>query len=141
MRRAGDDGNWTVLLNVTLVNLVAGGIAWIYLVMVTGDLLADFGLGIVDWGKLWAGIAFGVLALSIPSGALADRFGVRRVIGAGLLLNAAALLLRANAQSFSVLLVSMVLFGMSLGVLGTNLPKTLGLWFPPERLGFVNGIA
>ena len=39
------------------------------------------------------------------------------------------------------MLLAMVLFGAALAFLGTNLPKTLGLWFPPERLGLANGVS
>lgn len=132
---------WWVLFNVTLVNLLGGGIAWSYIVTVVPEVLRDLGREIGDWGVLWSGIAFGVLVFSVPAGALGDRFGVRRVVGCGLAFGGAALLLRAAADSFAWMLLSMVLFGMALALLAANLPKTLGLWFQPAKLGMANGVS
>lgn len=126
---------------MTLVNLLGGGIAWSYVVMVVPEVLRDLGREIGDWGALWSGIAFGVLVFSIPAGALGDRYGVRRVVGSGLAVGGVALLLRAMAGSFAWMLLSMVLFGMALALLATNLPKTLGLWFQRGTLGMANGVS
>jgi NNP family nitrate/nitrite transporter-like MFS transporter len=132
---------WFLLFHVALVQLIGGGISWNYLFMVSTEIMAELDIGITGWSQLWAGISFGVLLFAIPAGSLGDRFGVRRVIGCGLVLNCATLLFRAGADSFPMLLVSMFPFGMSLAVLATNLPKALGMWFPPERLGLANGVA
>ena len=41
------DGNpWFVLLHVVLVNLVAAGIAWNHVVMLSTEIMEDLGLGI-----------------------------------------------------------------------------------------------
>jgi len=138
-RRAGSP--WFVLVHVVLVNLVAGGIAWNHVVMLSTEIMADLGLGIGHWGTLWAGIALGVLVASVPAGSLGDRFGVRRVVACGIALNVASLAARAIAGSFPWMLLAMALFGASMAAIIANLPKTLGLWFPPERLGMANGIS
>ena len=122
---------WFVLLHVVLVNLVAGGIAWNHVVMLSTEIMDDLGLGIGQWGTLWAGIALGVLLGSVPAGALGDRFGVRRVVACGIALNVASLLVRAIAGSFPWMLLAMVLFGASMAAIIANLPKTLGLWSSP----------
>jgi nitrate/nitrite transporter NarK len=40
-----------------------------------------------------------------------------------------------------VVLASMVLYGVTLSLVSANLPKALGMWFPPEQLGLANGVA
>jgi NNP family nitrate/nitrite transporter-like MFS transporter len=130
---------WWILASAVLVNLI-GGSGWNYIIMVVPQVLEDLGLEIGDWGTLWSGIALGVLVFSIPAGVLGDRFGVRRTIGAGVAVGGAALLLRAEVGGFAPMLASMVLYGVSVALVAANLPKTLGLWFPLQQLGFANGV-
>ena len=63
------------------------------------------------------------------------------MVAGGIALNVASLLVRAIAGSFPWMLLAMALFGASMAAIIANLPKTLGLWFPPERLGMANGIS
>jgi nitrate/nitrite transporter NarK len=130
---------WQVLAVVTLTQTLGLGMTWNYVLMVAPDLEAEFGLE--SWGALWSGIAFGVLVFSISAGALGDRFGVRRVVSAGLLLMWISLLLRADAAQFVTMLATMVLFGMGMALVGSNLPKTIGLWFQSRQLGTANGVS
>jgi NNP family nitrate/nitrite transporter-like MFS transporter len=131
---------WWVLANVVLVSVLVPGIAWNYIIMVVPDLLGDLGLGIGQWGVLWAGISLGVLVFSIPAGALADRFGARRGVGCGIVLISLSLLLRATAAGFLSAFFAMVLFGVALGLVFATLAKTLALWFPAAELGMANGV-
>ena len=91
----GSSYRWWILANVILVNVLVAGFAWNYVIMLVPEILGDLSLEIADWGLLWAGISLGVCLFAIIAGALADRYGVRVVIGAGLVLVAGSLLLRA----------------------------------------------
>ena len=137
----GSSYRWWILANVILVNVLVVGFAWNYVIMLVPEILGDLSLEIADWGLLWAGISLGVCLFAIIAGALADRYGVRVVIGAGLVLVAGSLLLRAQLQGLVEMFGSMVLFGVALGTIFPNVPKALGLWFPAEQLGFANGLA
>jgi nitrate/nitrite transporter NarK len=53
----------------------------------------------------------------------------------------ASLLLRSRAGHFGSFLATMVLFGVGMALVGSNLPKTLGQWFPPRQLGMANGVS
>lgn len=79
-------------------------------------------------------------AISIPSGALADRIGIRKAAGIGVIVIAAGSLLRGAATDFWTLLVFSCLYGVGYGLVLPNLPKLAGTWFPPERIGFVTGV-
>jgi len=132
---------WWILGNAFLVYFVAGGFVWVYIAMVAPEVQADLGLSLADWGMLWSGIALGVLALSIPAGALGDRFGTRRTVAGGLALCGASLLVRATADGFSTMLFSMVLLGCGFAFVFAIVPKTIGSWFPPEQLGMATGFS
>lgn len=131
---------WVVLALAVAMNAVPAGMAWTFVALVAADLVADFGRGFEAWGPLWSAISLGAM-FAVVGGSLGDRFGVRRVVGLGGLAMAGALFARSHAESYSALLATMGLFGLTLGCITPNLSKTLGLWFPQEELGLANGIA
>jgi cyanate permease len=79
-------------------------------------------------------------AIAMPSGALADRIGIRKAAGIGVIVIAAGSLLRGTATDFWTLLVFTCLYGVGFGLVLPNLPKLVGSWFPPEKVGFVTGL-
>jgi MFS family permease len=141
--RAGERAayRWWILGAATLANFMIPGVAWNYVIMVVPQVLADLRLDVATWGILWSAISLGVLVFSIPAGALADRFGVRSVVGAGILLAGFSLLLRAAAVGFASMFLAMLLFGFALGVLFAVMGKAIGSWFPLEELGTASGIS
>jgi NNP family nitrate/nitrite transporter-like MFS transporter len=132
---------WWILGAATLANVVVPGIGWNYVIMVVPQVLADLRLDVAMWGILWSAISLGVLVFSIPAGALADRFGVRSVVGSGILLAGVSLLLRAAAVGFVSMFLAMLLFGFALGVVFAVMGKVIGSWFPLEELGTASGIS
>ena len=130
-----------MLACVVAVNVLVTGAAWNYVVIVVPQILADLELELDAWGTLWSGIPLGVLVFSIPAGALGDRLGVRRTLGAGLVLAGVSLLLRANATSFAAMFAAMLGFGLSLSFVLSNFPKAVADWFPPAELGMANGVS
>lgn len=130
---------WWVLCLVVLANFLPTGMAWFYIVVMVTNVCQDLGVETVEFAKLWAGISLGAFLCSIAGGALGDRLGVRKVVGGGILLMGASLLWRAQASSFGAMFGAMVLFGACIALVGPNLPKALGQWFPPREFGFANG--
>jgi nitrate/nitrite transporter NarK len=89
----------------------------------------------------WGMIGLGALLFSIGGGLVSDRFGVRWTGFWGLLLMAAAGAMRGLARDYIQFLAAMFLFGVSMGLARPNFPRVLSQWFPPNRLGMVNGIS
>ena len=81
-----------------------------------------------------------VAALAIPSGALADRIGIRRAAGIGIIVIIVGSLLRGTATSYMSLLAFSCLYGAGFGLIYPNLPKLVATWFPPRRIGLATGI-
>ena len=50
------------------------------------------------------------------------------------------LLLRATATDFASMYTWMFLFGAVQSLTFPNIPKALGMWFPPQEFGLANGI-
>jgi CP family cyanate transporter-like MFS transporter len=78
--------------------------------------------------------------IAIPSGALADRIGIRRAAGIGVIVIAAGSMLRGLAADFWTLLAFTCLYGVGLGLVLPSLPKLVGGWFPLQRVGFATGV-
>jgi len=131
---------WWVLTNTFLIFTVAFGMGWTYIVMLVSQVLQDLGLAMTDWGALWSAIALGTMLSAIIGGALGDRFGIRWAVGLGVFFMGLFLTLRGTAVSFATLYAWMLLFGVALAVTFSNVPKALGMWFPPEQFGLANGV-
>ena len=132
---------WWVLAASVLVFTFTFGMGWTYIVMVVPQVRADLGLSLADWGSLWSAIAFGTTLAAIVGGVLGDRFGIRRIVGLGVVLMGTALVLRATATGFLSMYVWMFLFGIALALTFPNVPKALGMWFPPQEFGLANGVS
>jgi nitrate/nitrite transporter NarK len=133
--------HWRLLAHTIVINFMFSGFSWNYIVWVVHRVQEDLGFPIGEFGLLWGGISFGVLLASMPGGVLGDRFGVRSMVAAALVIGGLALILRATADQLLTMLLTMVPFGIGLGIAAANIPKALGTWFPPRKLGLANGLA
>jgi len=129
-----------VLVNTFLIFAIAFGMGWTYIVMLVPPILQELGLNIADWGTLWSAISFGTVLFAIIGGVLGDRFGIRLTVGLGVFCMGGFLVLRGTASSFATLYVWMFLFGIALALTFANVPKALGMWFPPGEFGLANGV-
>lgn len=102
-------------------------------------LASEFGLDAAQTGLL-ASVYFLVVAgAQIPIGVFLDRFGPRRVQGALLVIAVGGAALFGNADGFIELLLGRAMIG--LGVAGSFVAalKAIVIWFPRERIAFING--
>lgn len=82
-----------------------------------------------------AGVCF-----SFAAGALADRFGVKRVVAVGFAFSVIGVFFRYAAHNFWEMFVLMFLAGICPGLLNANASKLLGAWFPREQMNTAMGI-
>jgi predicted MFS family arabinose efflux permease len=88
-------------------------------VPVLPDYAHQFGLSGLQQGLVLGATGLASLAVSLPAGALADRFGARRLtLWAGMVM-AIAMLIQALAGSFVPLLLARLLFGIGYAVVWT----------------------
>jgi CP family cyanate transporter-like MFS transporter len=79
-------------------------------------------------------------AMAIPSGLLADRIGIRKGIGIGVIILVVGSLMRSTSTSFTTLLAFTCLYGIGFTLIYPNLPKLVGTLFPREKAGLATGI-
>src|SRR5690242_4015780 len=76
------------------------------------DIQNKFGLGPAGFGAVFAAVGLGSAAALIPAGALVDRFGGRRVLVVGGIVNGIGLLFAAAAGTAETFAAALVLAGI-----------------------------
>jgi ACS family D-galactonate transporter-like MFS transporter len=94
-----------------------------------------FGISDVVFGYLLSSYNWTYAAMQLPSGSLLDRFGVRRVMLAAILLWALASGLAAVAPTIAFLFAARFLLGIGEAPTYPANAKAIGLWFPQRERG------
>jgi cyanate permease len=92
-------------------------------------------------GLIMGALTLASLIFAPIGGALSDRIGSRWAFGMAILIIAGGSALRAAAGSVTSLVCFMFIMGAGIAVVGPNMPKALGMWFPKSELAMANGIA
>jgi MFS family permease len=107
--------------------------------VIAPDLVAELGLTAESLGLLTSVYFLTFAAFQLPLGVLLDRYGPRRVESALLLCAAAGSALFAASDGIAGLTVGRALIGLGVSACLMASFKANTLWFPPEKLPFVNG--
>ena len=109
--------------------------------VITRELMSDFALGAAALGNLAAFYYYSYVAMQIPAGVLADRWGPRRVLTAGAAIAAIGTLLFALAPGYAAASLGRLLIGGSVGVAFVAMLKLASHWFAPTRFAMLSGLA
>ncbi|MBP1622052.1 MAG: major facilitator superfamily 1 [Acidobacteria bacterium] len=129
-----------VILAVSMLGTFIGSYAQFQLPPLAYKLIPDLHLSSSQFAALMAGPMTGSLFICILGGALADRFGVKKVVAVGLVVSVIGCYFRYAVTSFWPFLFMTILAGLASGLLIGNLAKLFGAWFPPEQMGTIMGI-
>lgn len=81
-----------------------------------------------------------IALVAIPAGVIADRVGIKNVIGIGAIIALIGALLRGTAPDYLSLLIFSLIFGLGMGLAFANLPKLARSCSPPQQTLLVMGI-
>jgi sugar phosphate permease len=109
--------------------------------VITGELSRDFGLTAASLGNLSAFYFYSYVAVQIPTGLLADRWGPRKVLALGAALTALGTLLFALAPGVAFANAGRFAIGAAAGVAFVSMLKLASHWMPPQRFAFASGMA
>lgn len=109
--------------------------------VMTQELMAEFAIAAAGLGNLSAFYLYGYVAMQIPTGLMADRFGARRVLAAGAAVAAAGGLLFALAPDLYVAYLGRLLIGGAVGVAWVGTLKLAAHWLPAKRFALASGLA
>jgi len=137
-------GTVPIFWRVTLPFLAGYFISYLYRSVnaIIGPVIArELGLSAAGLGLLTAIYFFAVAVFQLPLGLLLDRYGPRRVNATMLLVAAAGGIGFALGHSAAELTAARGLIG--LGVSGCLMAafSAFALWYPPERISTMNGVA
>jgi sugar phosphate permease len=109
--------------------------------VITDKLMADFQIGAAALGNLSAFYYYSYVAMQVPTGALADSWGPRKLLTWGSLIAALGTLLFGLAPTLFWADVSRLLIGGSVAVAFVAMLKLAAHWFPHRLFALVSGMA
>ena len=101
---------------------------------------SDMGLTLTQAGSFLSAYYIGPILMSMPAGALADRWGVKPMLILGQAVIALGLVAVAGSPSYGVLIILMVCAGFGYGMLNPTSTKAVMAWFPPHQRATVVGL-
>lgn len=102
-------------------------------------VIPQFQLNHIQYSQLFTAPMLAAVVGSVPMGALADRFGPKRVIAIANIVALVGMGLRLVAWDYASMFVSMLLLGLSPASVSANVAKMLGAWFG-KRVDAVVGV-
>jgi predicted MFS family arabinose efflux permease len=109
--------------------------------VLTQELQREFALTGAALGNLSAFYFYGYVAMQIPTGLIADRWGPRKLLTAGAALTAAGTLLFALATSLPVASAGRLVIGAAAGVSFVAMLKFASHWMPARQFALASGVA
>ena len=103
-------------------------------------LMDRFSLNLSQGGLLMSSVALTSLILALPAGLIVQRFGFNLSGLFALLCLAMGAGLGALSSGFQFLILSRIVEGIGIGLIGVIAPAAIAQWFPPERQGTAMGI-
>lgn len=109
--------------------------------VITDQLMRDFSIGAAALGNLSAFYFYSYVAMQIPTGVIADRWGPRRLLTAGAGIAAIGTALFAYSPNLWWANAGRLLIGASVAVAFVSMMKLATHWFAPRQFALVSGMA
>ena len=130
---------WVILIVVYVASIVAA-FDQFKIPPLMPVLMERFRIDLTQAGLLMSSIALIGLVLALPTGILLQRLGSKAMIIFALGSMTLGAVMGALSASFIFLLISRVLEGIGIGLIGVAAPATIAMWFPPEKQGTPMGV-
>jgi NNP family nitrate/nitrite transporter-like MFS transporter len=131
---------WYILALTMLAAALIPGAARMCMPVLFKEISVNLHLNLVSIGTVWGLDPLAGIFIGLPSGLLADRFGIKRTVTISCFLAAIFGALRGLSVNFTTLGAGMFLYGF-LGASTPNLvAKATALWFKGERLALASAL-
>ncbi len=136
----GERYRWYILVLASLTAMCVLAIPTMCMPVLFKEISEDLNLSIVQIGVVWGIVPLAGIFVVLFGGMLSDRFGAKRVLVTGCFLTGLAGMLRGISDSFTVLTVTMFLYGLLMVATAPGMIKALSTWFSEQQLALANGI-
>ncbi|HMW18568.1 MAG TPA: MFS transporter [Accumulibacter sp.] len=109
--------------------------------VMTDRLMDEFSIGATELGNLSAFYFYSYVAMQIPTGILADRWGPRRLLSSGAAVAAIGSAFFAFSPTLWWANAGRLLIGASVAVAFVSMLKLATRWFAPRQFALVSGLA
>jgi len=130
---------WVILL-IVWASIFAALVAQFQVAALAYKIIPAFKMTTGQYSMVLTAPMLAGVCFSLVAGALADRFGVKRVVAVGFVFSIVGTFFRYAADTYWEMFILMFLSGIIPGLLNANAAKLLGAWFPKEQMGLVMGI-
>jgi len=131
---------WYILLLAMVTYGSIAGSARLCMPVLFPEIADELGLSMVAIGTIWGMDPLAGVFLGLPSGLLADKLGVKRMLTVVCILAGVFGALRGFSIGFLSMAAFMFLFGLMAAITPSIVPKVTAVWFAGRRLGLANGM-
>ena len=136
---AGLPGRYAILVLV-LAAQTAANVGPLGIPAIAALIREDLGLTLPQAGSFLSLYYIGPSLVSLPAGALADRWGIRRMLVTGQAVIGVGLLGVAASRSYTAIAITLVAAGFGYGMLNPTSTKAVISWFPVRQRATVVGL-
>jgi len=143
MNNSNVTNNYKIPWNVLIIAIFLNFCTWAYLFItppMETILSADLHISHFQISLLFSAPILMIAIVAIPAGIIADRIGLKSVIGVGAIIACIGAVFRGTASTYSGLLIFSLIFGFGMGWTFANLPKLARSCSSSQQTGFVMGI-
>lgn len=130
---------WVMLALVSLLYWVFGVVMRSTAPLVT-PILEDFNISYFQMGIILAAWPLTYIFVAALSGAIMDRWGIRKSLFVGIVIIGLSEFLRYFAVGFASMVFCVALFGLGGPMISVGCPKTISVWFRGKGRGIAVGV-
>ena len=123
-----------IILAVACLALFSPNYSQYQLSPLAPQLMESFHLSMSQFSSIFAAPMIPAIFLGLISGLLVDKYGIKMVIGFGLIATAVGTCLRVFAIDYMTMYIYMIMVGLGATFLNSNAAKVIGSYFPPEKI-------
>ena len=130
---------WVVLITCTLVSFMVS-FCQFQPAFFAQDIMTSMNIGNTEFATITSFPLLVGLFLAFVSGALADKFGIKKVLVVMLMITTAGAIGRYFCYDYVPLLLSSMLLGIAATFVNSNIAKLAMMWFPSKQIPVAVGI-
>lgn len=140
IKKSNPNYKWYILFLTMLTYAIVAGVSRLCMPVLFKEISGDLNLDVTAIGAVWGMDPLAGVFIGLPSGLLADRFGIKRTLTVLCILAGVFGALRGFSANFIALAATMFLFGLMAAASPSVVPKVTAEWFSGQRLGLANAM-